>query len=134
MMNIRKETGFNLIELMLVVALLAILAAIAYPTYEQYIQRVRRADCESVLMSAAALLERKHSVVNKYATADLDLPAKCPQEGTRVFYNIKLDPITDSAFTFTATPVGAQTADVCGTLTLTHTGEKDATGGVAGCW
>ena len=37
----KKQTGFTLIELMIVVAIVAILAAIALPAYQSYTQRAR---------------------------------------------------------------------------------------------
>ncbi|MDR2365462.1 MAG: type IV pilin protein [Zoogloeaceae bacterium] len=135
-MKIQKESGFNLVELMLTIALLGILAAFAYPVYEEYMQRARRIDCENTLMSAAAVLERKHSVINKYASDGLSLPTQCPRESNKKFYSVEYNLAKDgSTFTLVATPMGAQASDTCGALTLNHVGEKGASGGsISACW
>jgi len=52
MNNIRKQDGFTLIELMIVIAILAILLAIAIPAYNDYSIRARVA--EGVNLAAAA--------------------------------------------------------------------------------
>jgi len=45
MNNIRKQSGFTLIELMIVIAILAILMAIAIPAYQNYTIRTRVSEC-----------------------------------------------------------------------------------------
>jgi type IV pilus assembly protein PilA len=59
----KKQTGFTLIELMIVVAIIAILAAIAIPAYNQYIREARMAKVtdhydEGIRVSKAELAKR----------------------------------------------------------------------------
>lgn len=54
MNNIRKQSGFTLIELMIVIAILAILLAIAIPAYQDYSIRARVS--EGVNMAASPKL------------------------------------------------------------------------------
>jgi len=39
-----RQSGFTLLELMIVVAIVAILAMIVYPSYRDYVQRSRRSE------------------------------------------------------------------------------------------
>ncbi|NYH48810.1 UNVERIFIED_ORG: prepilin-type N-terminal cleavage/methylation domain-containing protein [Xanthomonas campestris] len=50
----KKQQGFTLIELMIVVAIIAILAAIALPAYQDYTTRAKLS--EALTMSAPAKL------------------------------------------------------------------------------
>lgn len=51
MNNIRKQSGFTLIELMIVIAILAILLAIAVPAYQNYTIRANVSECISIAAS-----------------------------------------------------------------------------------
>ena len=141
-----KCHGFTLIELMIVVAIIGILAAIAYPSYTQYVLRSKRDDCAGALVGMAAAMERRFSTNQSYlglATGGADTgapaatfyPSQCPLDGGGATYNLTIAAATQTSFTLNAAPIGSQASDTCGTLSLTETGTKAATGGsVQKCW
>jgi type IV pilus assembly protein PilE len=119
----RRQQGFTLVELMIVVAIVAILAAIAVPSYENYVRRTKRAECEGVMITAAAMLERYYAANSTYE--DLDLSGlTCPKDGGAKSYNLDFDTRDATTFTIKAVPTTGQDKDVCGTLTLNQTGLK----------
>lgn len=131
--NRRLARGFSLIELMVVVVVIAILAAVAYPNYRDSTLKSRRGQAKADLVEMAQILERRHTVQNNYAGA---VPV-LSDSSARAHYDFPTAAIAANAqtFTLTATPKGGQTADRCGTLSLTHTGQKGQTSGTAAeCW
>jgi type IV pilus assembly protein PilE len=126
-MNIRRKGGFTLIELMIVVAIIAILAAIAVPWWGRYTYRARRADGQKVLMHVAQAEERYFTDYNRYTDSPTDLgyptSAITSENG---YYSVGLDVsgASSSAFVATASPLGPQTDDVCGNLSIDNTGAK----------
>ncbi|MDP4078694.1 type IV pilin protein [Acidovorax sp. A1169] len=123
----KKQHGFTLIELMIVVAIVGILSAIAYPSYAEYVRRGHRADARAGLLQAQQWLERASTATGVYPTS---LPTTLTWDGDAIKrYTISIGngaggASTNAAFTLTATrDVGtAQATDRCGDLTLTNTG------------
>lgn len=127
---------------MIVVAVIGILGAIAYPSYTEYVMRGHRTDARMGLLQAQQWLERAATATGLYPTT---LPASLTwADDSSKRYTIGFsNGNSDTAFTLTATPKpnSPQTKDKCGTLTLTHTGQRDikdkpsgSTMTAADCW
>jgi type IV pilus assembly protein PilE len=143
-----KQSGFNLVELMIVVAIVGIIAAFAYPSYLEQIRKTRRADCSGALVSLGNAMERHYSVNGSYlaaaaAGANTGAPAiyatSCPVDGGNATYNITIQAAAASTYMLNAAPTGPQTGDKCGTLSFSNTGVKGVTGADTGitwenCW
>tara|TARA_R110001592_G_scaffold52511_7_gene160666 strand:+ start:7985 stop:8416 length:432 start_codon:yes stop_codon:yes gene_type:complete len=126
-MNRKAESGFTLIELMIVVAIIGILAAIVYPSYANSVKKTKRSDAQITLSRAATLQEREYTQNNGYTTTIADIGGATSDEG---YYTISVSTTTAcgiSCFFLSATPVagGPQASDAdCWTITLDHTGRK----------
>ena len=120
----RRDAGFTLIELMIVVVVLAILVSLAYPAYQDQVRKSRRALAKADLVEYAQMAERFHTVNNTYV--GFSLPAtQVPREaGATAHYTLELTEQEANAFTIQATPEGPQASDTCGTLSLNHAGVK----------
>ena len=128
-----QQRGFTLIELLVAIAIVAILAAVAVPFYQDRTRSSARADAMAVLMEAAGFMERFYTTNGRYTTdaAGTTAPAltgltQSPRDGA-ARYTISVS-ATAQAYTLRAVPTGTQTGDVCGELTLTHTGVKGVSG------
>lgn len=144
----KKQQGFSLMELMIVVVIVGIIATIAFPSYQEQMRNTRRADCSGALASFGNAMERYYTVNNTYegagpAGADTGAPTifpnTCPIDGGTPTYNLTIQAANGSTFEVRAAPTGVQAYDKCGTLTLTNTGRKNITGAATGmtpekCW
>ena len=134
MKNTHQPKGFTLIELLIALACVAALATLAWPSYQSLILRSQRAQARASLLQAAHWFERAASANGSYPSAT-DVPASVLQiEGQR--YKMTVTSTTQS-YTLSATPIGTQAADTCGTLTVNHLGVRSVQGAsqtAAQCW
>lgn len=156
--NPRKNRGFTLIELMIVVVIIGILAAIAFPSYNSYVARARRADARAQLLQIAQYMQRFYSANDSYSTNRAGanvltvMPAnllRSPGDtNTPAVYQLNTaiaapgtNAITASAtdFTLTMSPVagGPAANDPCGSFTLTAAGVRGVSNATLSrdeCW
>jgi type IV pilus assembly protein PilE len=144
----RRQGGFTLIEVMIVVAIVAILAAIAYPSYLESVRKSKRAEARAQLMEAAQYMQRFYSqndsflkVLNDNTKSDMTLPpalASVPRGGATT-YTIQFVTHTASSFNLEAVPTGSMEGDRCGSLRLDNTGVRGIANAKSGlspsdCW
>lgn len=140
----RRQQGFTLIEMMVVVVILGILAAIAFPNYQEYVLRGKRAEGQALLNEAAAHEERWYSLnpSSGYVTSQSSIASLALNHtsGTSVasdtgLYNLTVATTgSDGGYTLTATPTFSDSK--CTLLTLTAQGVRgnSGTGGTSDCW
>ena len=126
------QTGFTIIELVVVMAVIAVLSAIAYNGYSESIRKARRTEARNQMLNIAAAQERFRYSNPRYAATLTALgQAAVVADGTQ-FYDVSMTGVADllvpSAYTITATPRPAQSKDKCGSLTLTNLGVKGSSG------
>ena len=71
----RRQAGFTLIELMIVVAIVGILATIAYPSYRESVLKGRRAEARTALLELMQQQERYMTQRGAYLKFIADNPA-----------------------------------------------------------
>ena len=123
----------TLIELVIVVAIMAILLTLAVPNYRSYTLRVHRSEAIRMLMQASMCQERIHANQGIYDTG------RCRVVTDQHHYQLTYIP-SDAllqSYLVVATPVGAQRADLCGSLSLNQSGARGISAvniSVTKCW
>lgn len=146
-----KLTGFSLVELAVVLVILALVATQAMPAYQQHVVRTRRNEGHAALLKLMMQQERFYTQNNRYIafsanatepeaahfrwwsgaspkTSAYEVEGKaCDEEPIAQCIQIVAKPgtaLVDHRFH----------DESCGTLKLTSTGLRLATGPATGCW
>lgn len=132
----RRERGFTLTELLIVVVIIGILTAITYPAYRGFVLESNRSDAHISLLEASQQLERWFTENNTYAGYTYngtDIRTSGTAAASRQgHYGLQftVDPGA-AGYTLGASAIGGQTDDSgCTTLTVDQAGLRTP----AACW
>jgi len=138
-----SNTGFTLIELIMVMAIVGVILSIALPSYQQSLYKARRAEAKTLLLDLANRQEQLMLDSSTYTTdlAQLGYSEYKDEADDRV-YSPKLTPCAsgsiETCYLLTAVPVknSHQEKDKnCTSFSLDSFGKKTATGDTKDeCW
>ena len=62
----KKNSGFTLLEMLIVIVVMGILVAVAIPSYTRYVVRAQRVEARDTLQTIASLIEQNYRVTRNY--------------------------------------------------------------------
>lgn len=145
---VKRETGFSLVEILIVITIVAILAAVAVPSYTEHVRKQKR-NFSKVQLHDVINRQNQYLADNRqyatnltllgYASSTYGITANgtyVAADSAEAIYTIGLSNTSAYAYTVVATPVNGQTSDsACGTLSITSGGAYSASGSHGSdCW
>jgi len=122
-MKTKKNNGFTLIELMIVVVVIGVLAALAIPGYQDYAERARRADAKAGILALQLAQEKWRANNPSFTTtlSDLTNDTLSPND----YYTLSIVSGASATYVLKAVPNGTpQSNDTdCQQFTINQIGE-----------
>ena len=119
----KRQSGFTLVELMIVVAVAAVLAMVALPMYQDSVRKSRRSEATAALTQLQQAQERHRANNTQYAAT---FAAMAPQPASATAnYTLSIASAATGSYTINATAAATspQFADTrCRTLTVVVNG------------
>lgn len=140
MITMKRQSGFTLIELMIVVAIIGIISMVAFPSYNNYTKKARRSDAQQLMLDTANRQEQYILDTRTYTNTFTNMSVAkegwdCTGTATKCsnnFYDITITvTATPPGYTITATPKAGSAQADDGVMTLTNAGVKTR-GGTTG--
>lgn len=98
----KRNGGFTLIELVVVIIIVGILAAMGFTQYTKMVEKGRTAEAKSVLGSLRTAQRARHLEVGTYTNVIANLPVEAPTACTATHF-----------YSYTCDAAGACTANRC---------------------
>lgn len=127
----KNHNGFNLIELMIVVAIIGILAAIAVPIYTHYVYRSKQVEAKILLMTIKTEQEQYRAEFQTYTNDITKLVQSSQLNASAQWYSLTIPSANSTAFRVEArgTVAAGHPQDIWyirqDMMYATHTGAED---------
>ncbi len=124
----QTQSGFTLIEIMIVVAILGILTAIAVPSYQAYVTRSKFTEASAQLSDLRTQMEQYFQDNRTYNTTGTTCGATMPAANTVKYFSYTCT-ATATSYTITATSVSGRLGSANGqyVFTINEAGAKQTT-------
>ena len=150
-MPTKLQTGFTLVELIIVVAIISILASTAIPAYNGYVETSKRSDGQASLIALAIAQEKFRATCSSYATEILDddndgvndsvcdtstpsFKVEFDTTSDGGYYTLVITSASGSGFTAQADPTFAQTSCDTADFQITEDGPDLGSDAKKACW
>lgn len=135
----KSQTGFTLIEVMLVVAVIGVLGMIGYPAYQNHITRTNRVDMQAQMMQISSRLATYRLANGDYGASHANLTyranpllnpeiyggTKYPRTGDQ-YYDLAITAAPVGNWVLTVTPIASKRQKGDGIIVLNSEGQR--------CW